>query len=81
MLGRLAFRAFARKTSLTASKVAKLAPAPPPLPPPESPKSKMTVGPAARKQFLEAEFPKELKTAGLTRKDVDDDFLNYVIST
>ena len=79
MLGRLALRAFARKTGFTAAKLPKPAPAPPP--PPEPPKARMQVGKAAREQFMEDEFPKEMKTAGLSRKDVDTDFLNYVIPT
>lgn len=77
MLGRLALRAFARRTGFSAAKPPKPAPAPPPDPP----KARMQVGKAAREQFMQDEFPKELKTAGLSRKDVDPDFLNYVIST
>lgn len=79
MLTRLAWRGFARKVSLSASKTGKPPSQAPPQPPATDPsKSRLSAALGARQTHVMDEFPKELKQAGISRKDVDPEFLSYV---
>ena len=77
----LLFRSFARRVAKVPLKPAGVKqpaerPAPEPTPPPPKPKSaKKTKGKAT---LEDGEFPSELRKVGLSKKDVDEDFITYV---